>query len=429
MSLLPRMPRSRRPSIGSFVAALALLSSLFVAGCAGKACRDTRAAFEAFERRSESGDRAHARMTVPYRTLDLLLAPQVRQLPAVDVPLPSVAGASLGTLRARVEGLRARAGGPGTLGLTIAVGLQSGNRTLLGFELDADVRPTVDAAAGSVLVPLRGDDLRGVRPRVGPGGTRALAEDVHRRLPPAARAMVSRGQISQILDGALAQLTTQAADRLVRQIGERVGTIATIEIDFGDLPLRAVDLRSTANAVVIGIVTPLPVARGVTLDPDPAQPQTVALRLSGDAVAELGNHALRTGLVDQRYDMAGEPNDAGPWTARLGWRGGAQPMLLHLWCLQGDCAHVQLAGTPTLATRGGKLEFRTDDARIVKVDGSSRIRAGVFFSGLGRRTFAWVEELASSFTFDAAGRPIAARITTAQLDKDELLLTLAVATR
>jgi hypothetical protein len=408
---------------------LVFLGTVVASGCAGKACRDTRASFDAFEANRAGSSQPHARITLPYRTLDLLMAPQVRRLPTTNVPLPAVAGTSLGTLRAQVEGLRARPGGPGTLGLTVAVGLRSGNRTLVGFELDADVRPTIDAARSTVVVPLRGDDLRGARPRVGPGGTRALADHLHAQMPPAARALVSKGQLTQILDGALQQLTTQAAERLVREIGSRIGTIATIELDLGDLPARGIELQSTPNAVVLGIVTPLPVTRGLALEPDPAQPQTMALRLSGDAVAALANHALRTGLVDDRYDDTGEPDPRGPWTARLGWRAGGQPMVLHLWCFERDCARVQLAGTPQISVRGGKLEFRTDDARIVKVEGSSRVRAGVFFSGLGRRTFSWVEQLAGAFTFDAGGQRITARVADARLERDELLLTLAVATR
>lgn len=425
LSLLPVLgTRRSAPCVVTML--LALVGSLLASGCAGKACRDTRAAFETFEQQRATASAPHARLTIPYRTLDLLLAGQVRRLPSVDVPLPAVAGTSLGTLRARVEGLRARPGDPGAVGLTVQIGLRSGNRTLVGFELDADVRPGVDAANHAVVVPLRGDDLRGVRPRLGPGGSRALVDHVHAQLPGPARAMVSKGQLTQVLDGALQQLTTQASDRLVREIGGRIGTIATIEIDLGDMPLRAVELRSTPNAVVLGIVTPLSVTRGVALDADPAQPQTVALRLSGDTVAALANHALRTGLVDERFDAAGEPNERGPWTARLGWRGGSQPMLLHLWCLEGDCAHVQLAATPQLTAQGGHLQFRTDDARIVRVEGSGKVRAGVWFSGLGRRTFTWVEQLAGSFTFDAAGQPIAAQITQANLQQGDLLLTLAV---
>jgi hypothetical protein len=425
----PSLSVSRRQVSRSFLGLLAVLGLFLASGCAGKACRDTRAAFESFENRRAVATQPHARLTIPYRTLDLLLAAQVRRLPGADVPLPAVAGTSLGTLRAQVEGLRARPGAPGTLGLTIGVGLRSGNRTLVGFELDADVRPSVDTVNGVVLVPLRGEDLRGVRPRIGPGGTRALVDHLHGQLPAPARAMVSKGQLTQILDGALQQLTTQASDRLVRQIGGQLGTIATIELDLGNLPLRTVELRSAPDAVVFGIVTPLPITKGVGLEPDTAQPQTVALRLSGDAVAALANHALRTGLVDDRYDDAGEPDPRGRWTPRLDWREGSQPMLLNLWCLQRDCAHVQLAGTAQLGVRGGQLEFRTVDARIVKVRGSSKVRAGVFFSGLGRRTFAWVEKLAGAFSFDAAGQPITARIMTAELHHDELLLILAVAAR
>jgi hypothetical protein len=397
-------------------------------GCAGSTCRKITAALSEVDRRPAELAQAHARMTIPHRTLDVLLAAQARALPTVQVPIPAVAGVSVGTLQAAVEGVRARPAPRGAVGLTVQVALRSGGRTLVGFELDADVRPEVDPRAHQVVIPLQGRDLRGVRPRLGPGGTRALVDAVHAQLPQAARAMVSKQDLARLLQAGLADLTDLAAGRLLASAGGDLGTLARVELDLGDLPLRAIEVESTSDALVLGLVTPLPVSRGVALTADPVPPMQVALRLSGSTVAELANHAVRTGLIPDRYDDQGESAPNGRWTPRFGWSDTAPPFRLHLWSTERDCARVELAATGRLALAAGHLELRTDDARIVDVDGSARIRAGIAFSGLGRRTFRWVEQLATSFRFDIGDRSMAAQITGAQIQGNEVLLTLNVTT-
>jgi len=405
---------------------LLALVAMHTTACAGATCRKTRAAFDDFEARPATQTEPHARLTIPHRTLDLLLAGHARTLPSVQVPMPEISGMSIGEVRAVVEGIKSRAAAPGTLGLSVQVGLKYGNRTIMGFELDADLRPTVDAADNTVLVPLRGEDLRGVRPRTGPGGAKALVDVVYAQLPAAARAMIDKNDVAATIAPIVDDLTGSATQKLLASIGKQVGTIAEVELDLGTLPVKDVRLSSTPDAVVLGIVTPLPIATAMPLAADPAAPQTAALRLSGEAVTELVNHALRTGLVPERYDDEGESSPTGRWTARLHWQAGAQPLRLHLWCLQDACARVELAATPQVGLADGHVEFRTNDARIAKVEGSAKLRAAIVFSGLGRRTFAHVEQLATSFAFDVGDEAIAARVSDVQQHGDEVVLTLAV---
>jgi hypothetical protein len=85
-----------------------------------------------------------------------------------------------------------------------------------------------------------------------------------------------------------------------------------------------------------------------------------------------------------------------------------------------------LGATPTFAVRGDELELSTADAKIMKVKGSARVKAGVWFSGLGRETFTFVETIARKFEFDVAGTPMVVSLEGARRQGDELELELGL---
>jgi hypothetical protein len=123
--------------------------------------------------------------------------------------------------------------------------------------------------------------------------------------------------------------------------------------------------------------------------------------------------------------MAGEPDENGPLYAGVAWNeGDGKPLHLHLWSLDDDCAHVVVGATPRVSLAGEHLELSTQDAKIERVEGPLKVRAGIWFSGLGRRSFEFVEQTAASFSFEIGGQPLAARVQSATLAKDELVLGL-----
>src|SRR5690606_18602024 len=131
------------------------------------------------------------------------------------------------------------------------------------------------------------------------------------------------------------------------------------------------------------------------------------LRLAGATVAGMANAAIRSGEIPSRYDRDGTPDPQGEFTARLRWVVGTRPLKAELFGDGGkagtgkaDCAHLELGATPEIQVRDTHLELSTGDAKLEKVHaGTPRVRAAIFFSGVGRRSFSLAEELANSADF------------------------------
>ena len=60
------------------------------------------------------------------------------------------------------------------------------------------------------------------------------------------------------------------------------------------------------------------------------------------------------------------------------------------------------------------------------MEGTAKVRAGIWFSGLGRQSFEVIEEMAAHFDLQIAGQALRTRIHTAELRGDEVVLGLAL---
>ena len=97
-------------------------------------------------------------------------------------------------------------------------------------------------------------------------------------------------------------------------------------------------------------------------------------------------------------------------TPMVAWSAAApKPLVVHAFLLDPaaagrpakDCAHLQIGATPQVSASGGHLVLATRDAQIDEVEGSAAVKAGLFFSGVGRRSFEHVESIAAQTDFDA----------------------------
>jgi hypothetical protein len=409
------------------IAALAL--ALAGPGCASP-CARTRASRAAFEDREpgEKTPRPHLSIEVPFALVERLVAGHLGALPAARLEMPEIAGVSTGTLALRVESVRLRPAPPGRLGFLVHVALRSGRTTVLAFDVEAVVRPRVDVARGEVVLALRGEDIQSIRPRLDAGARKGVVDFVWSQLPDVARMVGSKDQIAGLLGDAVEELGDQAFALVRRELLDELGEITRTAIDLPDLPLRALTVHSAAGVLTIDAHTALPVAEGVAdAGSGRRSARSAHVRVSGAAAAELANWAMREGALPDRFDDDGEPTPGGPIAAGLAWRGDARrPLIVHLWRLEGDCAHVRLSATPELTVRGDELELRTDDANIEQIEGSSRVRAALWFSGLARRSLSFVETTTTRLDLDVAGTDARARVTGAKRVGDELWFEVAI---
>ena len=433
--MLPRL-RSlcshARPGPVSLIAGAAVLL-----GCAAP-CERIRAEHADFRRfggpAPEPGSRApgsaaHLSLSLPYELLDSLVARQLDSLPTLSLPLPAIAGQSLGRLRLRVTSVRAGPAPAGELGFRIGVELREGKRSVLRVDVDARVRPRIDAEAGELSIALSGRDLVAIDASLSRDAKRSFGDWVWSKLPAAARSFVDRGSVRSLAGEAADQLVRQASELVRRDLLDELGELARFELDLPpQLPIAAVDLAAGDRYLDIDLRTPLRVVQGLPAQRGRSEgfhPNLVQLRLSGDAAAALVNRAIRTGEIPERWTLAGEPDPEGPIHAGVAWAEGVKdPLEVHLWLLEGDCAHVVLRGRPLLSVRGSERELGASEAKVARVDGSAKVRAGLFFSRTARRGLDLIETTAARTELELAGQTMGLSIAEARVADDEVVLGL-----
>jgi hypothetical protein len=410
---------------------LVLLTALAAGGCAGRACSRVKADRREFLARRGGGEAAQLVVAIPTATLSQSLSWPLSQLPPVAVPVPDLGPLDLGVGPLEI-GLRSVAVLPapeGRLGLRVRFALMSRGAVVLALDLDAVVAPQVAPQGGSVRIVLRAQDLQSLRPSLPPEERRKFADFVLARLPAGAERLVSRAQVERFADEALGELVARSFPRVRDDLLARAGPLVDVEVELPPVPVSRVVLRSSAADLELWVHTTLPAA-GLAAGPARAaggDARLVQVRMSGGAAAELANQAIARGQIPARWTAEGEPSPGGEFEAGVGWVAGPRPLRLHAWKQQEVCAEVVFSGTPRVQVAGGEVQLDVADGRIERVTGAVKARAAVWFSGLGRRTFAFSQAVAGATEFDLLGTPYRATPVAARVVGDDVAIDLQLA--
>ncbi len=380
----------------------------------------------------QSDGGAHLSISVPYELIDAMIAKELARVPKLKLPLGSISGVSLGTVQVAVAAVRARKAPAGELGFRVSIGLREGKRTILTVDVDARLRPRLDTRRGTLAVALSGRDVLALEPSISTQSRKQLGDWIWSQLPPAAKMVVDRNTVTGLAGELADQLMGQAAAMLERDLLDDLGELARFEFDLPEeLPIRTIELAAGERYLGIDLRTPLQVAVGLPrarARVDGLHPNLVQVRLSGDAMAALANHALHDGRIPQRWTLAGEPDPEGELWAGVGWAEGASdPLEIHLWKLDSDCAHVVLRGEPHLRVDGNEIELGTEKAKVDSVVGSTKVKAGLFFSKTARRGVELIERTAAATEVEIGTSVMTARVAAAQVRGDEVVLGLSLA--
>lgn len=255
-----------------------------------------------------SDGRAHMSVSVPYELIDAMIAKELARLPKLKLPLGSVAGVSLGSLQVAVEGVRARKAPPGELGFRVMIGLREGKRTILSVDVDARVRPRLDARTGTLAVALSGRDVIALAPSMSKQSRQQLGDWIYSQLPAAARMIADKRTVTELAGELADQLMKQAASLLERELLDDLGELARFEFDLPDeLPIRTIELAASERYLDIDLRTSLRVAHGLAPGREriaDLHPNLVQVRMSGDAIAALINYGIREGRIPGRMPVA-----------------------------------------------------------------------------------------------------------------------------
>jgi hypothetical protein len=350
-------------------------------------------------------------------------------LPTLKLPVPAVAGVSLGNLGVAVQSVRARPAPAGELGFRVTIGLMQGKKAVMTVDVDARVRPQLSPSSGTLSVALSGRDVIELKPSISAQSRKQLGDWIWSQIPPAAKMVVDRGSVGALAGELAEQLMNQASRLLERDLLDDLGELARFELDLPDeLPISAISLSAQDRYLDIDLRTSLRVEHGLGEGHprlDGMHPNLIQVRMSGDAIAALANHAIHEGRIPERWTLEGEPDPKGEVYAGVGWaEGTSDPLEIHLWKLDSDCAHVILRGEPHLGLVGRELELGANGAKVHSVVGSAKVRAGLFFSKTARRGISLVERTAASTEVEIGTNTMSAQIAAAQIAGDELVLGL-----
>ena len=432
------MPTRLASSVSVLALAGLLLTLAGTGGCAASACTKVRDDRQQFLARQGAGDVAQMVIAVPLATLSQSLTFPLARIKPVTVPLPDLdlpqipgLGIDLGSLEIGLRSVRVLPAPEGQLGLRITFALRSRGRDVFAIDLEAVVAPQIEPKGGTVRLSLRPQDLLRVRPSLPASEKKKFADFIMGMVPDGAERLVSRGRVEQLADKTLGDFVSRSFPSVRDKLLAGIDTLVDVEIDLPPVPLAKVALRSPGDDLELWLHTTLPAAG---LAPGPARAagsdvRLVQLRMSGGTAAELANQGIARGQIPARYDLEGEPSPTGEFEAGVTWANGERPLRLHAWKRSGVCAKIVFSGTPALRAAGGELSLAVPDARIEKVTGAVKARVAVWYSGLGKQTFAFTQAVAGATEFELLGVDYDATPVRATVAGDDVAIDLSLAPR
>lgn len=376
----------------------------------------------------------HVQLVIPFAAADHEIARRIGAVPPARVTLPGLnkLGLAGDRLELRLRSATLAAAPAGKAGVALSFALSDRRETWLTFDVDAHVAPRLERGSGvSVVVEVRPQDLRSVRPRLGPGARDRLVQLLRRELPSDVRRVLP----ASVLVRAAEELASYALDHLFGWVRDNllddVGAVTRLAYRLPDLPIATVSARTDPQkALVVTANLALPVSAGLGRHPIPTRlGHAVELRVAGAAMAELVNWAMARGEVPARMDAKGRPTADGPYLAGLGWERGERPLKVTLWREDGDCMRVVVGGTPQLSMRGGQLEVRVADGRIESVRGSALTEFGAWIQSLWADAIRVTRRFEFGSVLDIGGTKLGLSARSARLVGDDLLLTLTLSSR
>jgi hypothetical protein len=435
------MPAVRRLGPKITLLLVSMVLTVLTAGCASP-CEKVKTQFGELTGPARPAEGDHFRLAIPFELIDHLVQREVAGIPRARLPLPSISGISLGTVSVGIDRVIAMPAPRAELGFRVDVSLKSGRKVLLPIRMKVRVRPQLDPKNAQVVIALDSKSLVALDAELGPGGTKPLTDAIWAQLPSAARMLTNKGQIAELTKSLGDQLVRDAAKLVREELLDDLGEVARIELDLPPIPVDAITVRSSDDDLFVGFHSPL--AADASLSPAPRRhaevpKNLVQLTMSAAAAVALANYEMKKGSVPARFDLDGSPAPDGPLQAVLAWDGSTKtkPLRVHAFLLEPeqagrskkDCAHITLGATPALGVDRGHLVLSTRDAKIEKVEGSTAIKAGLFFSGVTRQSFVHAEQIAAQTEFELGGQTFQARVQGAQLRGQNLVLGLTLAPR
>jgi hypothetical protein len=399
--------------------ALVLIAALSSSACAPM-CQEMAADRKAFFGHRATSASPHATIFVPFDLANRLMSKRLGEVQPIGSPisLPGKVGELIGSVRLFPRRLVLRPAPDDRLGLRMDIEVLQREKPLFTVTLDVEARPEVDASKGLLEVGLRADDLKSVTATLGPDATDALAAVLRARLPSVASSVLSQDQVAAIVKSGTDLLAERLGGLLIPSgLLAPLGELTRLGVEIPIVPVSRLTFRSVGDekgGLLVGVFTALPVGAGVSLtDAWLESTGALRLRLSGDALAQLGNWALVTGRLPRRYDKKMRPKEDGELTPGLRWASGPRPLQIFAWRVKKPCLRARIGSSPLVSLAEGRLVVGIDEGVVEEVRGAALVRARVWTQRIGADAIRFSKKVVSSARVSIAGIPVDGAITDA----------------
>ena len=432
----------RSHSIGGWRTGVALVAvaAIGAVGCASR-CREIADTRRGLGSRTAGDGGPHGRIVVPLARANDIIAGSLAEQPLEETISPALLPihlpVRLPALLARVREVRVVPARPGRVGLAIRIEIRDAEREITTLGLRAEVTPRVarDGRSTRLEIGLDASSLLAVEPELGPDVNRQLADAVGRWLPDSLRRRVPRVVLERGVRELAHHLTGAVYRALRATLLARLGEVARLRLRLPDLPIAGVVVRSTAapvEALEVDLVTDLPVRGGLGPERPGREPSDrIELRLSGSAVAEIGNWAIERGHLPRHYTRDLKPRPDGDYRPVFDWVGGRarRPLVIHIFQERGGCSYLAVGMRPELSLARGQLVVVLRDREIERTIGPATLTIGVWLTSLVSSAADTTRRIAATTRLEAGGRRFDTRVTRATLAGDELSFELEIAPR
>ena len=384
-----------------------------VTACGGR-CKDVESARAALAARTGAPDRgADIRITLPFAQLDRVFAEQLAAVPlTVPLEVPDLGLA----ITATATELRLRPGPAMTIRFATRIAVRDADRELTTLVAEIDVTPVV--TRGELVVGFGPQDVVAVKPVLGDEAKAALGDAVSRHLPDRLRGKIPKLVLDEAAAKLAGHLTGAAFEGLRRTLFVRLGELATWRVKLPDVPIASHAIRSTPSALVVEIVTDLPVRRGLAAA---TERQLATVELSGSAAAELANWAIDRRHVPRWYNRDLEPQPDGEFTPRFDFVAeDAHPLKVHVLQERGGCSYFRVGVAATVGMTGDQVVATATDRELETASANPVIEVAAtvkFF------LFGWLDrskQLAAHTVLRVGDRTLATRVVGAAFDHGDL---------
>jgi hypothetical protein len=403
--------------------------AIAAAGC-GSQCAEIAARRSALLQHARATSGPHAQVRVPLPRANAVLSAMVRNPPlSVKLPLPSLGPFPLPIrdLTAVARDVELLPSPADRLRFAIRVAIDDPERTITTLSIVADVEPELQrTATGLELVASIGPrSLIAVKPELSQDAGHALIDAIARWLPQAIRERLPRATLDAAAQRLATHLTGNVYTVLRSTLLRRVGELTTLRLRLPALPITTIALAPTTDAIMIDLMTELPVRRG--LGERPPVSDDIVVRLSGSTVAALANWSIERGHLPRHYtrDLSPRPDGAyRPWFDYVAEE--RRPAKIHIFQERDGCSYFQVGMAARVEIEGDKLHVAIRDQLVEAVEASPQLEAALWVKQLLEGSVDSSRRAAAHTRLHAGPRELATRVVRAANPDHELILELVL---